>query len=154
MTNVARQISMAIGVFNVFSKTQKCSASYSIRLFGSEIPQSDNTVYAGCLLQANMKIDKITELVCKTARSKIHSIYSIGVNNSDIHPAVSAKIWKRVVLPSALYCEIWSSLTLTDMQLLEYVQRDFSRIHSRIFQIFSVALQHLKYWTVDHAMLH
>lgn len=119
----------------LFLTNTKCSVSYIITLFGSKIPQSDNIVYAGCLLHANMKSDEITKRVCKTARSKIHSLNSIGVNNSDIHPAVFSKICKRIVLPIALYsCEIWPSLTLIDMQLLEYVQRHFSRIYySRIF---------------------
>lgn len=117
-------------VFIVFNKTQICSVYYSITLFGSEISQSNNTVYSGCLLQANVKTDTLTERMSKAARSKINLLYSIGDNNSDIHPVVSAKIWKRVVLPSALYsCEIWSSLTLTEMQLLEYVQSHFSRIY-------------------------
>lgn len=129
-----------------FSKTQKCSVSYSIRLFGSEIPQSDNTVYAGCLLQAKMKTDKLTERVCKTARSK-STHYTILV--------LITPTFIQLCLPKYGSSTVkWMSLTLTDMQLLEYVQRDFSRIHSRIFQIFSVALKHLKYWTVDHTRLH
>lgn len=44
------------------------SVSYSITLFGSEISQSLCCVYAGCLLQANLKTDNLTEWIGKTAR--------------------------------------------------------------------------------------
>jgi hypothetical protein len=136
----------------VFNKSHTSSLSYNITLFGNEIPQSDDIVYAGCLLQGNLKSDKLTERVYKAARSKIHSLYSIGVNNSDIHPVVSTKIWKRIVLPSAFYsCEIWPSITLTDMQQLEYLQRHFSRIIQG-FSKFSPSLSSISnvgLWTIQ-----
>lgn len=39
--------------FLVFHKQQNSSVSYSITLFCSEISQTDNTVYAGCVVKAN-----------------------------------------------------------------------------------------------------
>lgn len=39
--------------FIAFHKQQNSSVSYSITLFCSEISQTDNTVYAGCVVQAN-----------------------------------------------------------------------------------------------------
>lgn len=72
--------------FIVLNKTQTVSVSCNITLYGSKIRQSNKTVYARCLLQANMKTDRLTERVYKTAKSKIHSLYCIGVNSSYIHP--------------------------------------------------------------------
>lgn len=95
-------------IFIVFNKTKKCSVSHRVKLFESDISKPDSTIYAGCILQSNIKCDKLTERVCKTRRSKIHYLYSIGVNDSEIHPVVSSKIWKRVVLLFYFYfCEIW-----------------------------------------------
>lgn len=137
-------------VFVTFSKSQK--KDYCITLFGNDIPQSDSIVYAGCLLQGNMKNDKLTERVCKTARCKIHSLYSIGVNKTGLHPAVSAKIWKRIVLPSAFYsCELWPTLSNTEIQKLEYIQKHFSRIVQG-FSKFSPSLasiSNLGLWTIQ-----
>lgn len=79
---------------------------FCFSLFESDISKPDSTIYAGYILQSNIKCDKLTERVCKTTRSKIHYLYSIGVNDSEIHPVVSSKIWKRVVLLS-YFCEIW-----------------------------------------------
>lgn len=93
-------------VFIVFNKTKKCSVSHRVKLFESDISKPDSSIYAGYILQSNIKCDKLTERVCKTTRSKIHYLYSIGVNDSEIHPVVSSKILKRVVFLS-FFCEIW-----------------------------------------------
>lgn len=70
-------------IFIVFNKTKKCSVSHRVKLFESDISKPDSTIYAGCILQSNIKCDKLTERVCKTTRSKIHYLYSIGVNDSE-----------------------------------------------------------------------
>lgn len=80
-------------------------------------------------MQANLKSDRLVERACKFARSEFHSLHPVGVNNSQINPVVSAKIWKRIVLPSSLFsCELWTDLTKKDQYKLEYTQRHFSRI--------------------------
>ena len=99
-----------------------------------------------------MKCEKLTDRVCKIARSKIHSLYPIGVNCFQIHPIVSAKIWKRIVLPSAFYsCELWTALSKEDLNKIEYIQRHFSRI-TQGFSKYSPSLSclaNLGLWTME-----
>lgn len=104
----------------VFNKQSHISLKLDVQLFDNVIPNCNDVIYAGCLLQANLKSDRLLERACKNARSKIHSLHPVGVNNSQINPAVSAKIWKRIVLPSSLYsCELWTDITKKDQSKLE-----------------------------------
>lgn len=50
-------------VFIVFNKTKKCSVSHRVKLFESDISKPDITIYAGYILQSNIKCDKLTERV-------------------------------------------------------------------------------------------
>lgn len=50
-------------VFIVFNKTKKCSVSHRVKLFESDISKPDSTIYAGYILQSNIKCDKVTERV-------------------------------------------------------------------------------------------
>lgn len=114
------------GVSIVFNKQSHISLKLGVQLFDNVIHNCNDVIYAGCLLQANLKSDRLVERACKNA---IHSLYPVGVNNSQINPVVSAKIWKRIVLPSSLYsCELWTDLTKKDLSKLKYTQRHFSRI--------------------------
>ena len=91
-------------VFIVFNKSPM-RVNPGVKLFNSFIPQCDHIIYAGCLLQENLKADKLIERACKNARTRIHSLYKIGLNSFQLSPVISTKIWKRVVLPSALYVQ-------------------------------------------------
>ena len=111
-------------VFNKYS----IRVNLSIKVFNYFVPQCDHVIYAGCLLQENLKADKCYERVFKSARSKIHSLYKVGLNSFQLSPVVCTTISKRVVLPTALYaCELWSSLSNEDIRKLqvEYIQRHF-----------------------------
>ena len=102
-------------VFIVFTKSP-IRVNPGVKLFNNFIPQYDHVIYAGCLLQQNLKADKLIERDCKNARSRIDSLYKIGLNSFQLSPVFSTKIWKRVVLPSALYaCELWTSLSNEDL---------------------------------------
>lgn len=74
--------------------------------------------------------------------------------NSEINPVVPSKILKRVVLPFAFYSyEIWPSLTIYDIQMLEYTQRFSSRIFQGLgFSKFSSSLSSISIiglWTIQ-----
>lgn len=104
--------------------------------------------------QQKLKSVSLTERVCKTAKSKIYFLYFIGVYNSEINPVVPSKILKRVVLPFAFYSyEIWPSLTIYDIQMLEYTQRFSSRIFQGLgFSKFSSSLSSISIiglWTIQ-----
>lgn len=87
-----------------------------------------HTIYAVCLLQANIKSDRLLERACKNAKSKIHSFNSVGANNSLSHPVLSGKKWKRNVLlsicalPSSLYsCSSFFSLVMTKRKIIHKI---------------------------------
>lgn len=80
----------------VFNKQSHISLELDVQLFDNVIPNCNDVIYAGCLLQANLKSDRLVERACKNARSKTHSLHPVGVYNSQINPAVSAKIWKKL----------------------------------------------------------
>lgn len=50
--------------------------------------------FAGCLVQANLKGDRLVERAC-THASEIHSLHPVGVNDSKINLVVSENIWKK-----------------------------------------------------------
>lgn len=110
----------------VFNKANTCFVSHSIKLFRSHIPQSERTVYNWCLLQSNMESDKFK--------------------------FVSLKLLKRVVLPFTSYsCKIWPSLTISDIQMLEYIQKYISSIIQGVSKFFFVSFKpfNIALWTIQ-----
>lgn len=65
------------------------------KLFTNVPPNCNGVIYAGSALQACLLSDRLVERVCKIARSKIHSLHPVGVNNSKISKAVSGTIWGK-----------------------------------------------------------
>ncbi len=110
------------------SKTIKSDSEYIFRFGEKTITTSDNVTYAGTLIDVSRKTINRTENACKKLKKNLHSLYKIGVNRDDLPSVTNNIIWKRIILPTALYaCETWGRLTATEIDLLEQTQRYFVR---------------------------
>lgn len=102
------------------------------------------------------KYVKLTERVCKTARTKLHSLYMSEYLSSVMVLITMAFIqlclpkYRNVSCYSAINsCEILSSLT--DSSTCNFWSITLLQNNSRIHKIFSFGFKHSKYLAVDHA---
>lgn len=122
-------------VFIVFNKTKTCSVSHRVKLFESDISKPDSTVYAGYLLQSNIKCDKLTERVKLQDLKFITYILLVLMTLKSIQLCLQ-KYGNNGV--SLLLLLLWNMapLTISHIQMLEYIQRYFFQNNSRIFKVF------------------
>ena len=133
---------------------------YGIRLTGDEACYSlgDNrldikatTIYAGGILSTNKSSER-TKRACANARRTISSLKDIGLKAGKLNPAVCANVWRRVIIPSALYgSELWSNMTQIEIRELEVLQRYFARIVQNFYRRSStlVTIQTLGLWSME-----
>ena len=63
-------------------------------------------------------------LHCTKLRGTLLSINSSGLSLKSINPLYSRTMYTSIVIPKALYgCELWSMLSITDIQRLERSHR-------------------------------
>ncbi len=84
------------------------------------VDESRDYTHLGESISSNMSLDiNIKEAVRKLKGSFI-GIANSGVHEYGLHPLTSMKLYKSVVLPSALYgCELWNKLSVTDLETIE-----------------------------------
>ena len=71
--------------------------------------------HVGIPISKDMKCkNKITK-ACKKGRNSFYSIVSFGPKTNNLNPVTAVNLYKKIVLPSALYgCETWSNMSKTD----------------------------------------
>ncbi|CAC5378926.1 unnamed protein product [Mytilus coruscus] len=113
-------------LFSPKKYTQKPDYVFS---FGDATILMNATVtYAETLLDCSRRTFGRTDMACKKLKRNLHSLYNIGVNPNGMSPVANTVIWKRVILPCALYaCELWVQLNSTEIGMLEQAQRYFTR---------------------------
>ncbi|CAG2187538.1 unnamed protein product [Mytilus edulis] len=97
-----------------YNGTKSCVLAFNnntdvdIKLGNTKIACKTDTIYAGTLITNNNK--------------------TAGVNPKGLTPITNTLIWKRFVLPTALYsCEVWGQLSNSEIELLERTQRYVAR---------------------------
>ncbi|CAC5390339.1 unnamed protein product [Mytilus coruscus] len=115
--------------FLLFSPKKYMQKPDYVFSFGDATILMNATVtYAGTLLDCSRRTFGRTDMTCKKLKRKLHSLYNIGVNPNGMSPVANTVIWKRVILPCALYaCELWGHLNSTEIGMLEQAQRYFTR---------------------------
>ncbi|CAG2216620.1 unnamed protein product [Mytilus edulis] len=91
-------------LFKPAKTTKKHNESkYEFCLGETKVPMKQSIIYAGTLIDSNMKSYDRTDKACKKMKMNLHSLYSIGLNRSGMNSITNTTIWKRIVLPTALY---------------------------------------------------
>ncbi|CAG2232008.1 unnamed protein product [Mytilus edulis] len=117
-----------------YNGTKSCVLTFNnntdvdIKLGNTTIACKTDTIYAGTLITNNNKTFERTKNAAKKLKKNLHSLYSAGVNPKGLTPITNTLIWKRFVLPTALYsCEVWGQLSNSEIELLERTQRYAAR---------------------------
>ncbi|CAG2231536.1 unnamed protein product [Mytilus edulis] len=117
-----------------YNGTKSCVLAFNnntdvdIKLGNTKIACKTDTIYAGTLITNNNKTFERTKNSAKKLKKNLHSLYSAGVNPKGLTPITNTLIWKRFVLPTALYsCEVWGQLSNSEIELLERTQRYVAR---------------------------
>ena len=82
------------------------------KLGSEQIKVTNSKNYLGIDITSNMKCPGAVEKTFGTTNLK-----------QDFNPLTYVKLYKKTVLPSALYCcELWNNLTVSDMSSLQRMQ--------------------------------
>ncbi len=113
----------------VFSKSKTSVIDLKCSFGHMPIQSAQSVTYGGILLSHNLSCKPQLDKNCRKARQSINSLRPLGVNSTDLHPAVSVKIWQRIVLKTSFYgCELLTGVRGKDIDMLENTQRYFARI--------------------------
>lgn len=90
----------------------------------STITETDNYKHVGIILNKSLGMNNIVENACQRGRSAFMSVVGFGGRADGLNPLTFAKVYRQVVLPTALYgSELWCNLTSTQVVELERMQR-------------------------------
>ncbi len=68
---------------------------------------------------SQLKPSEAIKVACDKGRRAFHGLFGIYDLQKESNPMTNLKLYKTVVLTSALYgCEMWNSMTLRDIQAL------------------------------------
>jgi len=97
------------------------------RLFSmgrQQIKQVDKYIHLGITCDQYLSTGLLVQEACRKLRGTFLAICNSGVHPRNINPLTSKTIYKSVVIPKALYgCELWSNLTVKDIEKLERSHR-------------------------------
>ncbi|CAC5422531.1 unnamed protein product [Mytilus coruscus] len=117
-----------------YNGTKSCVSTFNnntdvdIKLGNTTIACKNDTIYASTLITNNKKTFERTKNAEKKLKKNLHSLYSAGVNPKGLTLITNTLIWKRFVLPTALYsCKVWGQLSNSETELLERTQRYAAR---------------------------
>ena len=116
-----------------FNTDRMLSFSDRFHLGKTEIKSTETFTYARILLTNGNASKLRVENARNKARKSLDSLYDVGIRPYGINPLSCCVVWQRVILASSLYgAEIWGSLKCNDVEILERVQRHFSRFVQRL----------------------
>ncbi len=86
--------------------------------------ETDSHKHCGTVLTTASTTVARTKDICKKGRGIMLSIINKLSNQAFINPMVMLKLYKSIVLPSALFgCELWCHQSKTEKEMLERLQR-------------------------------
>ncbi|XP_069103760.1 uncharacterized protein [Argopecten irradians] len=106
-----------------FSTTKSCTMVFGgrfdkdifqWRLGGVELEMKDNHEHLGIPISNNMSCTKKIEKSYKKGRASLFAILGIGANDCKVNPMIYLNLYRKVVLPSALYgSETWNNIPIS-----------------------------------------
>ena len=120
--NVQKTKVMVFGETTVTHRKLKIQRSWLIG--NSQIEEVDSYKHVGVILNASFNNKDIVANACQKARGSFLSIVGLGGRGGGLNPLSSVKLYKRMVLPSALYgSELWTNFTEGQLHQLDVMQR-------------------------------
>lgn len=101
------------------------TANYIWTVNNETLKQSKSSTHVGIPIASNMKCHEKVQNACRKGRAALHRLIGLDVTAQfpKLNPLTLAKLYKSVVIPSALYgCETWSQMTASDFNELEKFQ--------------------------------
>ena len=89
------------------------------------LKQGKTSTHVGIPITNDMKCHEKVQNACRKGRAALHRLLglSAAIQSPRLNPLTLTKLYKSIVIPSALYgCETWSHLTLHDLNELEKFQ--------------------------------
>ena len=94
------------------------------RLGNEPVTEATEHKHVGIILSSLFNHTERTLTASRKLRATFFSIIGAGVSPSNTSPLTSLKLFNCICIPRALYgCELWSTLTFTDMQMIETTYR-------------------------------
>ena len=109
----------AVIVFNK-SNTDYKKTQRQWMLGNKPLAEVEHYTHLGIVCDKFMSIENSVKESYNKLRGTFLGIVNSGIHPNGLNPLTSVTIYKSVVLPKALYgCELWKSLTLSDLNMLE-----------------------------------
>lgn len=135
----------------VYTGSYRRQSECNLKLHRVTLPVKESTIYAGSIMSTKRESERTTKACAKVKRT-IGSLRDIGLKAGGLNPVSCVEIWRRVILPGALYaCELWANILPSEFQKLELLQRYFARSVQNFHQRSSVDVttQTLGLWTME-----
>ena len=106
----------------VFSKRRRVS-QVSIMYGDSVIPQDSSAEHLGIHQQSNLSLGNRIEKRLQKGKNAFFSMVLQGVHPAGINPVISADLYRKIIVPTALYgCELWNNMTQKDITNIDKFQ--------------------------------
>lgn len=103
--------------------TKTNSSRLHMTISGKELKHIDLTEHVGIPISNKLKCDEKIEKACRKGRGSFYAIVGLEPTLNKLNPLTTASLYRKVVLPSALYgSETWTNLTQSNEQSLNVFQ--------------------------------
>ena len=90
------------------------------------VPHRNSCCHLGIIINDKSSLSDRIKSACRKGRNTFYALTDIG--SPYLNPLTLVKLYKSVVLPSALYgCELWNNLSTTDSQQLHVFQHSICK---------------------------
>ena len=127
------------------SLSRKTLNSVTFKIENENLKSVEVAEHVGIPISKDMKCKNKIEKCCKKGRNSFYSIVGFGPKSNNLNPVTAVNLYKKIVLPSALYgCETWSNMSKTDIIKLNVFQhRCLKTIQKLPIQTRSVIVENL-----------